>query len=304
MEIKHLEHSQIDKPKWDHLIDHSKQQLIYAHSSYLDIVAPSWCALVIEENDEYVAVFPIAVQRFLWYKYSSHPFFAQQLGWFFKNKFNNTPNIQETTAYIRKAGYSMVSTNLNWSTPYPSLNERITYTLDLSPSYDDLFKNYSRKRRPNVNKSKKIGVELSFSSKNEDFIERYSDEMKEKLNLSDRHFSILDKLLDLMEEKKLLTHIYAKHEGEIHSEGIFIRSYNRIIFLASYSTFAGRDTHAASAMLDAIIEKYAESNLTLDLEGGNIPEIGSFFKSFGTSQETFSHLHFNNFPFWLKPFKK
>ncbi|TAE87084.1 MAG: hypothetical protein EAY81_04625, partial [Bacteroidetes bacterium] len=85
--IKYLSHQEIDKIKWDDCIAQSNNELIYAYSWYLDIVAPGWEALVL---NDYEVVMPLpTTTKYLNVIYQ--PFFAQQLGIF------NTQNLKHFT---------------------------------------------------------------------------------------------------------------------------------------------------------------------------------------------------------------
>ena len=82
MQIKHLQHKDIDYARWDECITQSHNQLTYAHSWYLDIVSPNWEALV-TENYEYIM--PLPVKRKYGIPYLVQPIFVQQLGVFSKH---------------------------------------------------------------------------------------------------------------------------------------------------------------------------------------------------------------------------
>ena len=83
MDIQYLKNSEIDRDQWNECIDKSINGLIYAHDWYLDIVSPGWEALILGEYD---AVFPLPFLKKYGIPYLSHPFFAQQLGVFYKKE--------------------------------------------------------------------------------------------------------------------------------------------------------------------------------------------------------------------------
>ena len=56
----------------------------------------------------------------------------------------------------------------------------------------------------------------------------------------------------------------------------------------------GRKLQAASFLISNIVKQYENSNLILDFEGGNLPNIGSFFKSFSAKDEGYSNLNYIN----------
>lgn len=58
--IQFVQNADIIKKKWDDCIAHSVNERIYAYSWYLNIVAPNWDALIM---DDYQAVFPVVHQK-------------------------------------------------------------------------------------------------------------------------------------------------------------------------------------------------------------------------------------------------
>ena len=79
--IKHLRHNEVDKKKWDDCIDNAFNGIIYAYSWYLDIVCPTWDALI---EDDYEKVMPLTHNNKLGISYLYPPLFTQQLGVFSK----------------------------------------------------------------------------------------------------------------------------------------------------------------------------------------------------------------------------
>src|SRR5688572_30496222 len=106
--ISYLKHNEIDKKKWDRCIDGSINTLIYAYSWYLDIVSPHWEALV---EDDYESVMPLTGNKKYGIHYLYPPYFAQQLGIFFKDK--KTEDELEKFIYAIPPHYKFIEINLN-----------------------------------------------------------------------------------------------------------------------------------------------------------------------------------------------
>ena len=77
--IRYLTHNQIDKQRWDDCIEKSPDGIVYAWSWYLDVVHPSWEALV---EDDYEAVMPLTGNKKFGVNYLFQPFFTQKFGTF------------------------------------------------------------------------------------------------------------------------------------------------------------------------------------------------------------------------------
>ena len=58
--LRHIKHADIDKVKWDSVTLNSANGLIYNLSSYLDVVAPNWEALIL---GDYKAIMPLPVKK-------------------------------------------------------------------------------------------------------------------------------------------------------------------------------------------------------------------------------------------------
>ena len=78
--MKLLKKRDIDTEKWNACIASSDNPLIYGLIAYLDIVAKDWQGLVWEDNNKYVAVFPLPIRVRYGLKYVYPPFFGNPDG--------------------------------------------------------------------------------------------------------------------------------------------------------------------------------------------------------------------------------
>src|SRR6187401_3064758 len=81
-QIKHLQHKEIDKAKWDSCISNALNGLIYGYSFYLDCMARHWDTLVFRD---YEAVMPLTWNKKYGFYYLYQPAFTASLGVFGKN---------------------------------------------------------------------------------------------------------------------------------------------------------------------------------------------------------------------------
>jgi lipid II:glycine glycyltransferase (peptidoglycan interpeptide bridge formation enzyme) len=258
---------------------------VYAFSWYLDIVANNWDVLVL---DDYKAVMPIPWKQKYFIKYVTQPYFCQQLGVFSTER--TTLNLQNSFLKKIPSKYVKVTQNLNsenlWN---KNTAKRKNYILSLSGHYEGIFKNFSRTRKQRV----KVGFKNGLIIKDavlEDLIQIQKDFYSYQDFSSDILLALSNyvlhnnkgKILGVFKDKKLL------------GGGLFLKTEQRIIYLFSSFNTAGREYQAASFLINYVIEKNQKNEIIFDFEGGNIPSIGSFFKSFGAKPEIF-HQYSRNF---------
>ena len=157
--IRYLKHNEIDKKKWDSSLDQSVNTLIYAYSWYLDIVSPSWCALM---EDDYSSVMPLTGNKKYGIDYLFPPYFAQQLGVFSKNKL--TQQKIENFLNAIPPQYKFIEANLNTKNTFDlsgfRLKKNTNIELNLNHPYETLRKKFSEDTKRNIKKAEKHAVQL------------------------------------------------------------------------------------------------------------------------------------------------
>ena len=137
----------------------SKQDLIYAHSWYLDIVAPNWEALV---EDDYVSIFPLTCRKKFGISYLFQPYFTQQLGLFSTGDEKSESKLGIFLNEIPEK-FRLIEIQLNTGSSIThadgfKINKRKTHHLDLSSSHENIRKNYSENLIRNIKKAEKAGL--------------------------------------------------------------------------------------------------------------------------------------------------
>ncbi len=147
--IKYLTYNEIDKTRWDDCISNAFNGIIYAYSWYLDIVCPSWDALV---EDDYERVFPLTNGKKSGINYLFQPFFTQQLGVFSKSKLNekNIENFIENIPHKYKFAEINLNTFNKISDEKYHLIPNLTHELDLIPPYEATYNHYSENTKRNI----------------------------------------------------------------------------------------------------------------------------------------------------------
>ena len=119
------------------------------------------------------------------------------------------------------------------------------------------------------------------------------------------NYTILLGLLKVLKEKnKLEKWGVISIDGELLASAHFAVYENTRVFLFSSISVKGKQQRAMFYLLDRFIYRYQKSNLILDFSGSNDPELGRFYKGFGSDKTIYYKLIKNKLPFFLKWFKK
>ena len=68
---------------------------------------------------------------------------------------------------------------------------------------------------------------------------------------------------------------------------LFLKSHQRITFLFSGNSVAGKETHAMCFLIDQVIREFAGQRLTLDFEGSDDDNLARFYQGFGSVPVTY-----------------
>ena len=302
--IKHLNHSEIDKTKWDNCIANSFNGIIYAYSWYLDVLCESWDALIM---GDYEYVFPITYRKKYGIHYLYQPFFNQQLGVFTTKKLSEEIVDAFISAIPDKFKYIHINLNKfnKLSRNDFKYKSNITCELYLIGSYEEIRKNYSENLIRNIKNANKNKLIISNEVSPEQIINLFrKNKGKEIKNLKENDYEKLKKLFSVIQSKGK-GHIWAAFKDDKLCAGIFfIESNNKIIFLFSGSNKLAHKTGAMSFLVDSFIQKNAQRNLTLDFGGSNNANLARFYKSFGSKEYSYLQIKKNNLSWIIKWIKK
>lgn len=280
--IRLVERIDLNEDKYNFCISNSLQSRVYAFSWYLDVVADNWSVLVL---DDYAAVMPLPWKRKLLLKYITQPFFTQQLGVFSLGEIqeNGIQNfIDSIPIKYLKIGLQFNSDNLFQN---KNITRKQNYILKLDSDYNTLKSKFSKGRKSAISKGEKLGLTISKIN------------IVDLLDLSKKHYEF--KELNLSDYQKLINltqnvsnHIEIKvigvlKDGTLEGGAVFLIDKYRITYLFSAVSKKGRELQVASLLLNNIIKQKANTNVILDFEGSVLPNLASFFKSFGAHLETY-----------------
>lgn len=293
MEIRYLEREEIDTERWEELIAHSPAESLYPYAWYLDAASDHWSALV---ADNYRYVMPFAWRRKFGIRYIYQPVFCQQLG--VHGREFPDPSVcgqflDRLTGLFRVGVYHFNAENQLEGRDSVAVQNLANHVLSLRPPYAELSGAYSVNARRNLKKAAAIGeVDTQVS---------LGDLMKCKISndLSPRpsgYYRALEKQLHTVMEKDRGQVYGVRGEKDLEAAAFIAFSRNRILYLLSVSSEAGKKRRAMFRILDQLIRDHAGTDRILDFEGSNIPSIARFFNGFGASPETYQEVRFNRLP--------
>jgi hypothetical protein len=303
--IYYIQNKNIDRIKWDALIDRAINKNYYAYSWYLDLVCKGWNAWV---EDDYVSIMPVAKGRRFFINYIYQPMFSQQLGVFSEKEIQSVT--VEKFVELALGKYWYLDMNLNYHNVFLFKNfhnrEMLNYELNLNNSYEELKKKYTENTRRNIKKTLNNRFVLEKNSDVTTTIQMFR-ESKGHLykTIKQKHYDILKHLMEVFLQKKMAEVWYVKDQnGEIMVGAFFLIFKDRIIFLFSGRKDKAKDNKAMFFLFDRMIYEYSDREMILDFEGSNDPGVARFYKSFGSDEKKYLQIKKNRLPFFIKWLKK
>ncbi len=289
--IRVIPNIEIDRLRWDELVQMSSFSNVYAFSWYLDSVCPGWKGLVL---NDYEAVLPLPEKRRLGFRYLVQPVFSQQY-----TICSCRDLTEEELLLFRAEILSYKSIRLCFSKSlFGNEIPRNNFCLDLSNSYDELFSAYAENTKRNVAKAQ-----------NAQLLCRESDDVNFALN---QLFTLDDKNLYVFQEniiralvQKSKTEMYVVENGsDCLAVAIFLRMNNTLYYLLPASSDEGKQNSAMFLLLDLVIRKYAQTNTVLDFEGSEIEGVKRFYEGFGAKNVPYYYFEQHSLPLIGKFIKK
>ena len=274
-----LSHSQIDKGRWNETIERSLSPRIYGLSWYLDSVSPGWEALV---SKDYSSVIPLPVRKKWGYTYVGHPPLTKQLGLFSTSKLDSSAIRQA----LQSIPYSNVHLLWGGENPIEGLEPtEVNAVLDLNHSIDQLRAAYHTNVHRNLRRSNMDDLT---------FVEVEPDDLfVDELFQHNPHFNfqlrpIVERLIAQCQfHGEVHTWIVSDHTGRWLAGCCWLVWGDRSYFLFPFTSPKGRERFALFALVDHYIAQYAETPLTIDFEGSNVPSVHRFYMGFGAREERF-----------------
>ena len=299
--IHYLRRYEIDAQKWDNCITEASNGLIYARAFYLDHMAVQWDALVM---GNYEAVMPLATNRKWKISYLYQPPFVQQLGIFSRHDMYNG----QTSRFISliKTRFDFAEINLNYRNAIREAENRHNYILDLNPSYQQICANYKDDLIKNLKKAKKYNLTYGESDDFPKVIQSFRQAYGERFTHVRRKDYLNFRILcdHAYEKKMVLVREVFSAEQEVLAMSLILKDERRLYNIMSTTTEKGRRYGANHFLFEELIKEFAGTSTILDFEGSDIPGIAKFYQKFGSINEPYFFIRYNNLPKPLKWFKR
>ena len=283
--LKYIKRQNIDDEKWNTLVSESAISIGYAYTWYLDLLCPSWDALIL---GDYEAVMPLPhKKKYGLLKYIYQPRFIQQLGVFSKNQDSGLTR-KFFEAIPKKFILAEFFVNSHFGL-HSSAIPRRNLILHLDQPYETLFSGFSKDAKKNIKRTEGISFEPGESIS--DSIDLYR-QVYGKLNpgISDWHYNQLKKACAVAKEKERLIHTTFWDGETFLGMGLLLCSGNRMHNFCAAPTEAGRKKDVMHAYINHIIKSYAKSHWILDFEGSQIESVAYFFQKFNPVEEPYLHI--------------
>ncbi|GHN02993.1 hypothetical protein WSM22_44820 [Cytophagales bacterium WSM2-2] len=292
----------IDKQKWDDLVESSADGSIYCTYNYLSWCEGDWEALIEMKNGEYQSAVPIPFRtrariRYI-YQSPQIPFIAI-LSRGGCTKVFHQAWIRHITSYRYVAKYYVlgdVDSSLKKSDYYAQF-------ISLNHEYEMIREQYSRYRKIRLRKAMRLNQIINQSDDLHEFISYHRQYTLPKIDgVGADQASVIEKLWTRLHSDKQLE-IYSCHEeGKLIAAFLLGKFGNKLHYLASVSIPVGRKKNTQTLIIDHIIQKYAESHFEYFEMGGLCQKesMNPFKPSFGVALCQVSQLTRNDLPVALK----
>lgn len=312
--LRYVGPAEIDRARWDALITQAPNGLIYALSWYLDIVSPGWAALVREEQGRYVAALPLPVQTKLGFHVLQQPLFTQQLGLFYLASAAPTAADWQQIGRLLRQRFWFI-TRYCFNTANAELldarelglsgSAATNYCLSLRPAYAQVRAGYKVKRRWEVQRARRRPLLVGPSTDIDQLVRLFADNTAGKIYgiIGEGHeYSCLRALYAAAEQRGMVLMTQARAPtGEVLAMILVWRFKDRLTYLFSGASEAGRQAGAVSWLLDDVFRAHAgQQDLWFDFEAPNVAHITNFYRSFGPAPEPYFTITLDRLPWPLR----
>ena len=303
VQIKYLQHTEIDKAKWDACIEQAPNGLIYGYSFYLDCMARQWDALVL---GDYEAVMPLTWNKKYGFYYLYQPAFTASLGVFGNNL---TKEIIDDFLSMIPSKFKLVEISLNSGNIIGETKSfsllRSNYILNLNKPYEEIYKAYRDNHKRNISKAFQVGCSVSKEISVDEIIQLNKEQLQHVDGTKPEDYPNFKKLYGFLKNKRQAkTYAIVDPKNKVLASAVFFFSHNRAYYIMVGNHPDGKTIGASHALIDAFIKDHADQNLILDFEGSDIRNLAFFYSGFGATEEIYPALKINKLPWYIRLLKK
>ena len=297
MNIKYLSNHQIDKIRWDKIVDAAPNGRIYGYSWYLDCLADDWGALV---SDDYEYIFPLPFRKKYGIYCVVNPFFVQQLAIYSTNQVSSNVYAEFIKAIPFRFRYINISLSLDEDIPdnkVETIKRRTNFVLDINRPYSEIYAGYRKDNKGRLKKS--FPFTFAESSNYEQMIANHIQSVGALFPQVKTHDynKFCDALREAQKRDCLKAYILADFlTGETLATGLFPTSHGRAYNIMSSQSEKGKQLMAHHFLIDCFIRAHHQQINIFDFEGSDIAGVAEFFKKWGGVEEYYTHVQVSRFP--------
>ncbi len=295
-------HAAINKKRWDECIFKSYNGLIYSTSAYLDSMAGTWDAIIL---NDYEAVLPLPWRMKFGISYIYPPAFTQQLG--ISALASDDEKIVEAFIHAIPKKFRLIELNLNATNKISATSAvaRANYLLDLHRDYLEIQQGFSRSANRNIRKAKNEKVTIIENASAAAIIQLHRRRFKDGIGSSDADYSRFLSLVNKLSEEDNYYCIGALNKnGLLIAGSIYLIYKDRISFVLNGNTAESLENGATHLLMDHTIKKFSGRSFLLDFEGSDNPAFARFYQQYGARPETYYFFRDNRLPWPLNLLKK
>lgn len=298
MEINYCKNSDIDLKAWDRCIAGSFNSSICGFSWFLDHICEDWDALI---EGDYESVMPLAVRRFLGREVICLPYFAYEFGIFSINPVKP----DKTRAFIESipSCFDYYRIMLNKYNPLDSMDFNTTiqkrFELDLIKPYVKLTGDFSPELQRRLNIAMAHGYYFSAGLSPNDLI-RFITEKKIRTSreIYQHDYRLLRTvMIGLIRYKSGELYGLFDQHNELSSVALVAWMNSRINLIFQTTAPDKLRDFPDLFLIDRIIDKYSETNITLFFDSGSTPNLPVPYSDFGARETTYLEIFKNKLPF-------
>lgn len=289
--------SQIDKKKWNDCINTSINNLIYAHTDYLDHLADNWNGIVI---NNYECVMPVPWRKKLGIRYCYDVPFIQQLGYFTANNKIDHAAIMNAFLNFIKYGYYNFNYNNYAVADISKVKTTTNFIIDLTDK-ESIAGNFTKSFKQSLHNAMGCGLTYAAASAAQ-AIEMYKYLYKKNLkNITETDYNNLIQLTAILSlQNKCVARKIINKNGQTICIALLLQDEKRLYNIINAASTEGRKSEANYFLYAQILNEFAGKGLMFDLEGSELPGVKNFYKKFGAKEQPYYRMHINNLPTPLK----
>ncbi len=277
----------------EHSLIYEGEDNITSAKWYRHLVAEHW--YIAKINDE--TYLPFAAEKRLLIKRIFMPPYIQTLEFFGQKDMPNIALLINKLITQYKMGTLSIPYLVKEVPQEVTISKRDNFIIDLFQPYQDIRSKYNRGLKHRINKFYKRGCRIAETDQVDLFLKFYIENIPPAIPLHYRKINFLQNYFHTIMSKKAGTMLLAYSPQSLPLASVFfIHSHSRVIYILSAKNALGKEYAAVHACLDYIIKKYAGQRMIFDFEGSMVPNIASFFKSYGAQLQNYYNYTWNRSP--------